>query len=177
MILATEAVIAAGVGNPKTLYWTLHAVFVTRPSEREIFNQAFHLIWRDPGYLQQLLSVMAPNARGAKGHPRDAMARRLADSLFLHRSEMQAVERDQIQLDASGSASELEVLAAKDFEQMTAAELLLARRVIADLAVALAEIRTRRFAALSHGRGERLDLRRMLRASRSARHRSDAAAL
>ena len=165
VILATEAVMAAGIGNPKTLYWTLHAVFVTRPSEREIFNQAFHLIWRDPGYLQQLLSVMAPNARGAEAKPRDAMARRLADSLFLRRAEMQAVERDQIQLDASGSASELEVLAAKDFEQMTAAELRLARRVIADLALALAEIRTRRFAALSHGRGERLDLRRMLRVS------------
>ena len=165
VILATEAVMAAGVGNPKTLYWTLHAVFVTRPTEREIFNQAFHLVWRDPGYLQQLLSVMVPNARGSQAKPRDAMARRLADSLFLRRAEMQAVERDQIQLDASGSASELEVLAAKDFEQMTAAELLLARRVIADLALALAEIRTRRFTALRHGRGERLDLRRMLRAS------------
>lgn len=163
VILATEAVMAAGIGNPKTLYWTLHAVFVTRPSEREIFNQAFHLIWRDPGYLQQLLSVMVPNARGSQSKPRDAMARRLADSLFLRRAEMQAVERDQIQLDASGSASELEVLAAKDFEQMTAEELRLARRVIADLAVTLAAIRTRRFAALSHGRGERLDLRRMLR--------------
>ncbi len=165
VILATEAVMAAGVANPKTLYWTLHAVFVTRPTEREIFNQAFHLIWRDPGYLQQLLSVMVPNARGAQGRPRDAMARRLAESLFLRSAEMQAVERDQIQLDASGSASDLEVLAAKDFEQMTAAELLLARRVIVDLALALAQIRTRRFTSLSHGRGERLDLRRMLRAA------------
>src|SRR6185503_9533098 len=121
VILATEAVMAAGIANPKTLYWTLHAVFVTRPSEREIFNQAFHLIWRDPGYLQQLLSVMVPNARGSHSKPPDAMARRLADSLFLRRAEMQAVERDQFQLDASGSASDLEVLAAKDFEQMTAA--------------------------------------------------------
>ena len=31
VILATEAVMAAGIANPKTLYWTLHAVFVTRP--------------------------------------------------------------------------------------------------------------------------------------------------
>jgi len=165
IILATEAVMAAGIGNPKTLYWTLHAVFVSRPSEHDIFNQAFHLVWRDPDYLQQLLSVMAPNARGAQAAPRDPVARRLADSLFLRKAEMQAVEREEIQLDARGSASDAETLAEKDFEQMTAAELRLARRVIADLAVALAEIRTRRFAASPRSSGERLDFRRMMRAS------------
>lgn len=165
IILATEAVIAAGIGNPKTLYWTLHAVFVSRPSEHDIFNQAFHLVWRDPDYLQQLLSVMAPNARGAQAAPRDPVARRLADSLFLRKAEMQAVEREEIQLDARGSASDAETLAEKDFEQMTAAELRLARRVIADLAVALAEIRTRRFTASPRSSGERLDFRRMMRAS------------
>jgi uncharacterized protein with von Willebrand factor type A (vWA) domain len=165
IILATEAVMAAGIGNPKTLYWTLHAVFVSRPSEHDIFNQAFHLVWRDPDYLQQLLSVMAPNARGAEARPRDPVARRLADSLFLRKAEMQAVEREEIQLDARGSASDAETLAEKDFEQMTAAELRLARRVIADLAVALAEIRTRRFTASPRSSGERLDFRRMMRAS------------
>ena len=165
IILATEAVMAAGIGNPKTLYWTLHAVFVSRPSEHDIFNQAFHLVWRDPDYLQQLLSVMAPNARGAEARPRDPVARRLADSLFLRKAEMQAVEREEIQLDARGSASDVETLAEKDFEQMTAAELRLARRVIADLAVAVAEIRTRRFAASPRSSGERLDFRRMMRAS------------
>jgi hypothetical protein len=165
IILATEAVMAAGIGNPKTLYWTLHAVFVSRPSEHDIFNQAFHLVWRDPDYLQQLLSVMAPNARGAEARPRDPVARRLGDSLFLRKAEMQAVEREEIQLDARGSASDAETLAEKDFEQMTAAELRLARRVIADLAVALAEIRTRRFAASPRSSGERLDFRRMMRAS------------
>jgi uncharacterized protein with von Willebrand factor type A (vWA) domain len=165
IILATEAVMAAGIDNPKTLYWTLHAVFVSRPSEHDIFNQAFHLVWRDPDYLQQLLSVMAPNARGAQAPPRDPVARRLADSLFLRKAEIQAVDREEIQLDARGSASDAETLAEKDFEQMTAAELRLARRVIADLAVALAEIRTRRFAASPRSSGERLDFRRMMRAS------------
>src|SRR5208337_282879 len=66
---ATEAVMAAGLEDPKVFYWTLHAVFVCRPSERGIFNQAFHLIWRDPGYIQQRLSVMVPNLRNS-GAPR-----------------------------------------------------------------------------------------------------------
>jgi hypothetical protein len=159
---ATEAVIAAGLDDPKVFYWTLHAVFVSRPSEREIFNQAFHLIWRDPGYIQQLLSVMVPNLRNS-GAPRDAMARRLADSLFLRRDAEHAVEREILQLDARGTASDLEVLASKDFEQMTAEELRLAQRAIADLAQHLAKRSTRRFSPAGGGGGRRLDLRRMLR--------------
>ena len=159
---AVDAVVAAGLTDPKIFYWTLHAVFVSRPNEREIFNQAFHLIWRDPGYIQQLLSVMVPNLRNS-GAPRDAMARRLADSLFLRQGAEHAVERDEMQIDASGSASELEVLASKDFEQMTADELRLARAAMADLAQRLAKRATRRFSLGGTGGGRRLDLRRMLR--------------
>jgi uncharacterized protein len=159
---ATEAVMAAGLGDPKVLYWTLHAAFVSRPSERELFNQAFHLIWRDPGYIQQLLSVMVPNLRGS-GAPRDAMARRLADSLFLRRDAQHAVEREVLQLDASGTANDLEGFSARDFEQMTADELRLAQRAIAALARSLMKLRTRRFSARGDGGGRRLDARRMLR--------------
>lgn len=159
---ATEAVLAAGLEDPKVFYWTLHAVFVSRPSEREIFNQAFHLIWRDPGYIQQLLSVMVPNLRNS-GAPRDSMARRLAGSLFLRQGAGNAVEREMFQLDASGTASDLELLASKDFEQMTADELRLARLAIADLAQHLAKRSTRRFSPAGTSGGRRLDLRRMLR--------------
>lgn len=166
IITATRAVVAAGLENPKTLYWTLHAVFVTRPADRDIFAQAFHLFWRDPGYIDQLLSVMSPKARAPK-RPPDAMARRLADSLFLNRETPHAVEREEIQLDARGTASTSEALATKDFEQMTAAELAFARRVVAAMAVSLAEIRTRRFKATARHTHERLDLRRMLRTTGS----------
>ncbi len=161
VIEATEAVIAAGLDNPKAVYWALHAVLVNRPSEREIFNQAFHLVWRDPGYIQQLLSVMVPNLRGGQ-RPTDAMARRLADSLFLRREAHHAVEREIIQIDASGTASDLEVLASKDFEQMTADELRLALRAMPAVAAALSKRPSRRFQAATIGRERQLDLRRML---------------
>jgi hypothetical protein len=164
IILATEAIMTAGLDNPKTLYWTMHSVFVSRPSERQIFNEAFQLIWRDPAYLQQLLSVMAPTAKGAQAKPADPIARRLADSLFLRRGGLEAREHDEFQLDASGSASNTETFAEKDFEQMSAEELLTARRVIAELALMTAKLRTRRFIRSDAARG-RLDLRRMLRSS------------
>ncbi len=172
IIIATEAVMAAGLADPKTLYWTLHAVFVTRPQDRDIFAQGFHLFWRDPGYINQLLSVMAPKSPKAARRPPDAMARRLADALFLNRETPFAVEHEEIQLDARGTASDAETLATKDFEQMTAAEQAFARKVVREMAVTLATIRTRRFIAAGRHRRERLDLRRMLRAS--GRHGAEA---
>lgn len=164
IVLATEAVMTAGLDNPKTLYWTMHSVFVSRPSERQIFTEAFQLVWRDPAYLQQLLSVMTPTTKGVEARPADPIARRLADSLFLRRGGQDAREHDEFQLDASGSASDAETLAEKDFEQMSAEELLTARRVIAELALMTAKLRTRRFVRSDAARG-RLDLRRMLRSS------------
>lgn len=164
VVLATEAVMAAGLDNPKTLYWTMHSVFVSRPSERQIFTEAFQLVWRDPAYLQQLLSVMTPTTKAAQDKPADPIARRLADSLFLRRGGHEAHEHDELQLDASGSASDAETFTDKDFEQMSAEELLMARRVIAELALMTAKFRTRRFVR-SDTSGGRLDLRRMLRSS------------
>ncbi|MDX2265727.1 MAG: VWA domain-containing protein [Hyphomicrobiales bacterium] len=160
-VLATEAVLAAGVEDVKTLFWTLHAVFVSKRSEADIFNQAFHLFWRDPGYVQQLMSVMVPSL---KREPRtqDAMARRLAESLMSRKAAEAAPERDELRFEATGTFSGAEVLQSKDFEQMSAEELRLAREAVKHMGLAMAEMRTRRFAPAS--RGERLNVRAMLKA-------------
>lgn len=160
-VAATEAILAAGVENEATLYWALHAVLVSRRAEHDIFNQAFHLFWRDPDYIKQLLSVMAPNLRGVPGEKTDAVARRLAEQLMSSAHRRDAPERDRIAVDARGSASDAELLQHKDFEQMSAEELRLSRQVIRDMALPLAKIRTRRFQPAP--RGETLDMRRMLR--------------
>jgi uncharacterized protein len=159
-LAATEAVLAAGIADQATLYWALHAVLVSRRAEHDIFNQAFQLFWRDPDYVRQLLSVMAPNMRGLPAQKNDAVARRLAEQIMAQAGR-EAPARDQLQIDMRGSASAAELLQAKDFEQMSAQELRLARRVIAAMTLPLAEVRTRRFAPAP--RGEKPDIRRMLR--------------
>ncbi len=160
-VAATEAVLAAGIEDQTTLYWALHAVLVTRRADHDIFHQAFQLFWRDPDYVKQLLSVALPNMRGLPTQKNDAVARRLAEQLMASSSSRDAPERDRIAFDASGTASDAELFQAKDFEQMSAEELRLARRVIGEMALTLAEIRTRRFTPAAQG--ERLDIRRMLR--------------
>ena len=152
--------LAAGVEEQSTLYWALHAVLVSRRAEHDIFNQAFQLFWRDPDYIKQLLSVMVPNMRGAPAERNDAVARRLAEQIMsgaTSRHRRNGTNAD----DARGTASDAELFQAKDFEEMAAEELRLARRVLAEMVLPLSEIRTRRFAPAS--RGERLDMRRMLR--------------
>ena len=160
---ATEAVLAAGLDNPKTLYWALHAVLVNKRSEREIFNQAFVMFWRDPGYLEQMLSLMLPQMRPDQPQEQtdSALSRRMSESLFKNRQDKAPNEPDKLELEAHETWSSSEVLRSKDFEQMGADELKAARRAIESLRLPLDEIRTRRFEPSV--RGQRLDLRRILR--------------
>jgi uncharacterized protein with von Willebrand factor type A (vWA) domain len=163
VLLGTQAVIAAGIRDQRTLYWALHAVFVNRRSEREIFNQAFVMFWRDPGYINQMLSLMVPGLRAGESPDDKALSRRVSESLFKHADRPAPQQEDILEVDAEGTFSQNEILQAKDFEQMSAEELIRARAAIRRMTLAFEEIRTRRFAP-SRDRG-RIDLRRILRES------------
>ena len=163
-VRATEAVLAAGLESPHVLYWTLHAVFVNRRSEREIFNQAFVMFWKDPGYIQQMLSVMLPEVRPPEKESDDkSLSRRMSESLFKGSDRPPPRKEEQLDLLALETFSADEVLRAKDFEQMSAEEQRRARDLIRRLRLPFEEIRTRRF--MRARRGERIDLRAMLRAT------------
>ena len=60
---ALKAVEAAGLGSRQDLYWTLHSVFVNRRDQRELFDQCFHVFWRDPKLLERLMHLMLPQLR------------------------------------------------------------------------------------------------------------------
>jgi len=161
VVLATQAVIAAGIESPGILYATLQSVLVSRPEQREVFDQAFYLFWKDPAYLEQMLSLMLPSQRGGGPAAHRELSRRLRDSLLP--AGAIAPERPDagLELDMRGSFSEIEVSRTKDFEQMTALEQAAARAAIRRMALLLAEIRTRRLVAAP--RGARIDLRAVLR--------------
>jgi uncharacterized protein with von Willebrand factor type A (vWA) domain len=48
---AIRAVRAVGITDRRDFYWTLHAVLINRPDQRELFDQAFHVFWRNPQML------------------------------------------------------------------------------------------------------------------------------
>ncbi|MDF1793298.1 MAG: VWA domain-containing protein [Thalassobaculaceae bacterium] len=166
---AVEAVRAVGLNNRRDFYWTLHAVFVNRRDQREIFDQAFHVFWRNPGLLERMMQMILPEFRGDAEEEREKgqeMNRRLAEALKSENAgdgDTREPEEEEIELDAAMTWSDRELLREMDFEKMTAEEVLRAKQVIRDMRLPIAEIKTRRFRPSPHGR--RVDLRRTMSAT------------
>jgi uncharacterized protein with von Willebrand factor type A (vWA) domain len=167
---AIRAVEAAGFTEKQDFYWTLHACFVNRPEHRTVFAQVFRLYWRDPRYLEHMMSMMLPAIRGVQEERKaDAGEKRAAEAL------LDGVERDQpetseeqegeteLQIDASQTASSEERLRSLDFEQMSTDEIAQAKRLLSRLSLPVKPIESRRSQA-SHI-GHRIDRARTLRAA------------
>jgi uncharacterized protein with von Willebrand factor type A (vWA) domain len=161
---ALSAVEAAGVGTREDFYWTLHAVFVKRHEHSLLFDQAFRIFFRRRAFLDKLLAAMLPQAPMPETEPHKPKpgAQRVEEALF---STLGAKERPNtdVELDARLTVSDREVLQHKDFAQMSAAEIALAKDAIKRLVLSLDEVRTRRLAPSRHG--HLIDMRRTLRAS------------
>jgi uncharacterized protein len=165
VIDAVAAVEAVGVTDRRDFYWTLHAVFVNRPDQRLIFDQAFHVFWRNPELLKKMMSLVLPELK-VEGAPEDegaAMARRLAEALHPNPPEGREPEEVETELDAAMTFSDREQLRGMDFEKMSLEELARAKAAIARLRLPVEDIPTRRFAP--DRRGARADLRATLRAA------------
>src|SRR5271157_6211142 len=160
---ALAAVEAAGFGDRGDFYATLHAVFIKKHEHSLLFDQAFQIFWRRRGLLEKLIAMMSPQAPGERKPQRaDAGASRVADALFKSGPrEPKAVP--SLDLDARFTMSDKEILRAKDFAQMSAAEIDEARKLIRSLVMPEDRRRTRRFAPSA--RRIRIDARRSFRRS------------
>ncbi|MFZ5752116.1 MAG: vWA domain-containing protein [Pseudomonadota bacterium] len=153
VIDAIRAVEAAGFTRQTDFYWVLHACFVSRPEQREVFAQVFRLYWRDPRYLEHMMSLMLPAIRGVQqeraaraGEKRAAEA--LLDGVNREAPDLPEDEGEtRIEIDASRTASAEERLRTLDFEQMSTAEAAEARRMIARLTLPVAPLVSRRTVA------------------------------
>ena len=148
---AIRAVEAAGFTSKADFYWTLHACFVNRPEHREVFAHVFRLYWRDPRYLEHMMSMLTPAVRGVQEEKAaQAGEKRAAESLIdgaeqdmpdLPEGEE---EGSEIEIDASRTMSGEEQLKTLDFEQMGTAEMAMAKRMIARLTLPVQPLKSRR---------------------------------
>lgn len=159
---ALRAVEAAGVGRRGDLRAALFATLVTQPGQRPLFEQAFEAFWRDPGLFEKSLAALLPQTLVP---PRelepDAGARRVAEALRGQGNARDGESRLELELDARETVSADELLAAKDFEQMSAEEIARAKGVLARMRWTLPQRLTRRTEAAA--RGHAFDFRRTLR--------------
>ena len=150
VIDAIRAVQAAGFTERADFYWTLHACFVSKPEERTVFGQLFRLYWRDPRYLEQMMSLMSPMVRGVQEERRAEAAEKRAAEALLDGQERDlptpedAGEEVEIEIDASRTISTEERLRVLDFEQMSTAEMAAAQRMLATLRLPVPPIQSRR---------------------------------
>jgi hypothetical protein len=168
VIDAIRAVEAAGFNNKRDFYWTLHACFVNRPEHRTVFAQLFRLYWRDPRYLEHMMAAMLPAIRGVQEDRPAQAAEKLAAEALLDGAEAppqddadEAPEEDAlIEVDASLTMSAAERLRTLDFEQMSLAEMAQAKRMLAQLALPIKPLPSRRSMVSNRGR---IDAARTLR--------------
>lgn len=175
---AIEAVSTVGVDSRTDFYWTLHAIFVNRRDQREIFDQAFHFFWKNPNLLEKAMAMLLPAMKGEQQPEKAEMSTRLAEALSKERppapeNDVEEDEDEEFDIDASLTFSRKEVLTEKDFEKMNTAEMDAARKAITRMRLAFNPVATRRFYADPKGR--RTDLRATLR--RAARTGGDLAQL
>ncbi|UAB90552.1 VWA domain-containing protein [Ruegeria sp. SCSIO 43209] len=169
VIDAIRAVQAAGFTEKRDFYWTLHACFVNRPEHRTVFAQVFRLYWRDPRYLEHMMSMMLPAIRGVQEERKaDAAEKRAVEALLdgVERDLPESTEQQEeseIEIDATQTASSEERLRNLDFEQMSTSEIAQAKRMLSRLNLPVKPIESRRGQA-SH-LGHRVDRARTLRSA------------
>ncbi len=146
---ALRALDAVQIDRQEDVYFALRQTLVSRQDELDLFDRAF-TAWfmRAP--------VMPPERR-----PTVEIARRIGETPTsqVGDSEPDDSGGDPLELGASGH----ELLREKDFGEMTPDEFLLARRLIAAIASARPRRSSRR--RRRDTRGDRLDMRRLIRQS------------
>ena len=163
---ALRAVMQIGFSRRNDFYWTLHAVFVKRLSQREVFDQAFHIFWRNPDILNKMMQLVIPDVsdpNNVVAEPAD-ISRRVAEALASDLEDQpETAEEKKVDFDAARTWSANELLSAKDFEKMSTEEIQLAISVLHRMKLSLNHTATRRFK--SSNSGKKIDPRRSMRAA------------
>ena len=165
MLDAVRCVQLVGIEKKPYLYHTLTASLLSRPEDRALFDQAFHLFWRNPKFMEQMRNVLLPQMKTMGGESDNEMMRRLEEALGQSADNPSAPpELTELQIDARQTASERETLQTKDFQMMSSSEWAEAEQAIARLVLHLPSRPVRRYRL--HLKGQLIDFRSSLRAAR-----------
>ena len=151
IIDAINAVTQVGLGHRGDFYWALHSVFVNRQDQRDIFDQAFHIFWRNPEILEKMMQMVLPDIVSPEAMANtDEISRRVSEALSQSQKEASGEEQqEEKEFDAALTWSAGEVLSQKDFEKMSSDEMREAREAIKRLRLPIMEVPTRRFRSYS----------------------------
>ena len=157
-----EALGAVEVTRRDEFFWALHAAWVTRAEDRELFREAFRLFWRAPDRpVNRVLEELLALSRFTPDRPPAHTRRRIFDAMDQASRRRPEPPTEARQKTVRVEYSSTEVLRAKDFEQMSASEMADAERVISAIRFPVRDLVTRRWRSVS-SRGA-VDMRGTLR--------------
>jgi len=161
---ALRAVLKVGLSNRDDFYWALHAVFVKRLAQREIFNQAFFIFWRNPEILERMMQLVLPDISDPTNAPKESedVLRRVTEALSSNSSNGEERVEEEVEFDASLTWSSNELFGEKDFEKMSTEEIQLAISAVRRIKLPQNLVQIRRFKVSNIGK--RIDMRRTMRA-------------
>ncbi|HEY1723493.1 MAG TPA: VWA domain-containing protein [Magnetospirillaceae bacterium] len=164
VVIAAQAVEAVTIERRDDLHTALASVFVKRRQDREVFDEAFHIFWRNPELIRKFMSLLLPSIKVPTGESPEQQMRRLQEALGPNREpgEAEGDAPEDFDSEIALQWSDREKLGQRDFEQMTAEEYGRARAIVSAMRLPIAEVRTRRREPSAVG--GRIDPRATLRA-------------
>ena len=69
LLLAAQALNAGTLASRQDFKATLAACLLDRPEHQPLFEQAFHVFWRDPDLLGRIMALLLPQAQGRTAAP------------------------------------------------------------------------------------------------------------
>ena len=143
------------------VYQALFSVFVQRREDAALFAQAFHLYWRGPSQMADILSQMLPRSP-APPPPAPKQQARVQEALAEPAAGRRPAETREVEVDLLAAYSDAEVLREKDFAAFSAEEIEAAHAFLRTLRWPVEPMRVRRHTRREKGR--RLHQRATMRA-------------
>jgi len=163
---ALRAVQLVGFTKRQDFHTTLRAMIVTRPEHLLIFDQVFAMFWRDPDFLENMITNLLPVITAPSVEkPMKPAQNRAAEAMAAGGGKPRDLPpQELLELDAQFSHSDVEKLMQKDFEAMNATEIRQAEQAIRSLRLDLPQLAGRRFETAA--RALRIDRRKALQQAR-----------
>ncbi|MBQ1763667.1 MAG: hypothetical protein IIZ92_12280, partial [Aquincola sp.] len=132
--LALQALQVAGLESRADFRAALAACLLDRHEHRAMFDQAFDLYWRDPDLAGRMMQMLLPQVRAndAGAPPPPPENRRLGEAFSAGAPPrpLQPEPPDEVQVEATLTFSERELLQRADFDTMSPDEWLQAKRAL-----------------------------------------------
>ena len=137
-----EASQAVDIGNRVEFYHALASCLVKTPEDRLVFDQAFHIFWRNPRLMEKMRDLLLPSLTRDTDAAEDEepTSRRVDEAFGASRGpDPEQEDSEAVEIDMSMTSSAAELLQTTDFQMMSAAEITEAERAIDAMALAFSD--------------------------------------